>query len=95
MRDGGFGEGQSGSNASSGNFNFQLLTLIFHKFIDFTYFFSYLKILEMFISISIPANKCGLVIGKNGETIKNINSSTGAHCKIDKSAPSDARYVLF
>lgn len=41
--------------------------------------------------VTIPANKCGLVIGKGGETIKNINSSTGAHCEVDKSAPPDAR----
>ena len=41
--------------------------------------------------VTIPATKCGLVIGKGGETIKNINSSTGAHCEVDKSAPPDAR----
>lgn len=41
--------------------------------------------------VTIPSNKCGLVIGKGGETIKSINSSTGAHCEVDKSAPPDAR----
>jgi len=45
--------------------------------------------------VTIPANKCGLVIGKGGETIKNINSSTGAHCEVDKSAPPDAREKNF
>jgi len=35
------------------------------------------------------------VIGKGGETIKNINSSTGAHCEVDKSAPQDAREKNF
>merc|ERR1719336_481064 len=45
--------------------------------------------------ITIPSNKCGLVIGKGGETIKNINSSTGAHCEVDKSAPQDAREKNF
>merc|ERR1719323_324929 len=45
--------------------------------------------------VTIPANKCGLVIGKGGETIKNINSSTGAHCEVDKSAPQDAREKNF
>ena len=37
--------------------------------------------------VTIPASKCGLVIGKDGETIKNINSTSGAYCKVDKSAP--------
>jgi len=45
--------------------------------------------------ITIPSNKCGLVIGKGGETIKTINSSTGAHCEVDKSAPQDAREKNF
>lgn len=45
--------------------------------------------------VTIPATKCGLVIGKGGETIKNINSSTGAHCEVDKSAPPDAREKNF
>ena len=29
-------------------------------------------------------------IGKDGETIKNINSSTGAFCQVDRSAPPNA-----
>lgn len=45
--------------------------------------------------VSVPANKCGLVIGKGGETIKNINQSTGAHCEIDKNAPNDSREKNF
>merc|ERR1719362_2412938 len=45
--------------------------------------------------VTIPSNKCGLVIGKGGETIKTINSSTGAHCEADKSAPQDAREKNF
>jgi far upstream element-binding protein len=39
----------------------------------------------------VPSNKCGLIIGKGGETIKHINQSTGAHCEVDKNAPPDAR----
>ena len=35
------------------------------------------------------------MIGKDGETIKNINSSTGAYCKVDKSAPFDAKEKNF
>ena len=49
----------------------------------------------LFPNRTIPSNKCGLVIGKGGETIKNINSSTGAHCEVDKSAPQDAREKNF
>ena len=45
--------------------------------------------------VTIPSNKCGLVIGKGGETIKSINSSTGAHCEVDKNAPVDAREKNF
>ena len=41
--------------------------------------------------VQVPSNKCGLVIGKGGETIKHINQSTGAHCEVDKNAPPDAR----
>ncbi len=40
--------------------------------------------------ILVPANKCGLIIGKGGETIKMINSTSGAHCEIDKNAPPNA-----
>lgn len=41
--------------------------------------------------VQVPATKVGLVIGKGGETIKQINQNTGAHCEIDKNAPMDAR----
>lgn len=45
--------------------------------------------------VAVPASKCGLVIGKGGETIKNINQSTGAHCTVDKNAPPDAQEKNF
>lgn len=45
--------------------------------------------------VSVPASKCGLVIGKGGETIKNINQTTGAHCTVDKNAPPDAQEKNF
>ncbi|XP_039298560.1 far upstream element-binding protein 3 [Nilaparvata lugens] len=32
----------------------------------------------------VPANKCGVIIGRGGETIKQINQSTGAHCELDR-----------
>ncbi|GBO43586.1 hypothetical protein AVEN_132064-1, partial [Araneus ventricosus] len=31
------------------------------------------------IHYAVPANKCGLVIGKGGETVKNINQVSGAY----------------
>ena len=32
--------------------------------------------------VQVPSNKCGLIIGKGGETIKNINQTSGAHCEV-------------
>jgi far upstream element-binding protein len=43
----------------------------------------------------VPTSKCGLIIGKGGETIKNINQTSGAHCEVDKNAPPDAREKNF
>jgi len=40
--------------------------------------------------IVVTSDKVGLVIGKGGETIKSINQASGAHCEIDKRAPTDA-----
>ena len=45
--------------------------------------------------VQVPSNKCGLIIGKGGETIKNINMTSGAHCEVDKSAPPEAREKNF
>ncbi|XP_062339969.1 far upstream element-binding protein 3 isoform X2 [Osmerus eperlanus] len=36
---------------------------------------------------TIPADKCGLVIGKGGETIKNINQQSGAHVELQRNPP--------
>jgi len=41
--------------------------------------------------MSVPGNKVGLVMGKGGETIRNICSESGAHCQVDKDAPEGAR----
>jgi far upstream element-binding protein len=32
----------------------------------------------------VPADKCGLVIGKGGETIREINRQSGAHCELSR-----------
>merc|ERR1719259_440888 len=42
-------------------------------------------------NFSVPSNKVGLVMGKGGETIKQICAQSGAHCQVDKSAPEGAR----
>jgi len=35
-------------------------------------------------AFTIPATKCGVVIGRGGETIKQINAQSGAHCEMDR-----------
>jgi len=47
--------------------------------------------LEVQENFSVPSNKVGLVMGKGGETIKQICSQSGAHCQVDKTAPEGAR----
>ncbi|XP_058861243.1 far upstream element-binding protein 3-like isoform X4 [Acipenser ruthenus] len=39
------------------------------------------------VTYTIPADKCGLVIGKGGETIKNINQQAGAHVELQRNPP--------
>lgn len=34
----------------------------------------------------VPASKCGIIIGRNGDTIKQINQQSGAHCEMDRKA---------
>jgi len=43
----------------------------------------------------VPAHKCGIIIGKGGETIKWINMTAGAHCEIDKNPPPNANEKIF
>jgi len=33
---------------------------------------------------SVPSNKCGIIIGRGGDTIKQINQQSGAHCEMDR-----------
>lgn len=35
---------------------------------------------------TVPASKCGIIIGRSGDTIKQINSQSGAHCEMDRKA---------
>ncbi|CAI2352133.1 unnamed protein product [Caenorhabditis sp. 36 PRJEB53466] len=34
--------------------------------------------------LDIPASKCGIVIGRGGETIKQINTESGAYCELSR-----------
>ncbi|CAO4379773.1 unnamed protein product [Caenorhabditis nigoni] len=45
--------------------------------------------------MSVPAAKCGLVIGKGGETIKQINSESGAHCELSRDATGNVEEKVF
>ncbi|XP_025113716.1 far upstream element-binding protein 1-like isoform X3 [Pomacea canaliculata] len=46
-------------------------------------------------SYSVPADKCGLVIGKGGETIREINRQSGAHVELDRNAPPNMGEKIF
>ncbi|KAL1456726.1 hypothetical protein WDU94_001430 [Cyamophila willieti] len=46
-------------------------------------------------SVSIPSGKCGVIIGKGGETIRQINQQTGAHCEIDRRVPQNGPEKTF
>ncbi|BFZ05963.1 hypothetical protein BsWGS_08997 [Bradybaena similaris] len=43
----------------------------------------------------VPADKCGLVIGKGGETIREINRQSGAHVELDRNPPPNPNEKLF
>ncbi|XP_044295819.1 far upstream element-binding protein 3 isoform X2 [Varanus komodoensis] len=39
------------------------------------------------VTCTVPADKCGLVIGKGGENIKSINQQSGAHVELQRNPP--------
>lgn len=49
------------------------------------------------MTFSIPAHKCGLVIGRGGENVKGINQQTGAFVEISRQPPpnGDPNFKLF
>ncbi|XP_026181634.1 far upstream element-binding protein 2-like isoform X1 [Mastacembelus armatus] len=49
------------------------------------------------MTFSIPAHKCGLVIGRGGENVKSINQQTGAFVEICRQPPpnGDPNFKLF
>lgn len=41
------------------------------------------------VTFSVPSSKCGVIIGRGGETIKTINQQSGAHCELDRRNPNN------
>ncbi|XP_045540567.1 far upstream element-binding protein 3 isoform X1 [Papilio machaon] len=46
---------------------------------------------EMRVTFTISNVKCGLIIGRGGEVIKQINAQSGAHCELDRRAQGGDR----
>jgi len=44
---------------------------------------------------TVPADKCGLIIGKGGETIREINRQSGAHVELSRNQPPNPRERVF
>lgn len=46
-------------------------------------------------SFTVPADKCGLVIGKGGETIRELNRQSGAHIELNRNQTGNPRERVF
>uniref|UniRef100_A0A3Q3DRM8 Far upstream element (FUSE) binding protein 3 n=1 Tax=Hippocampus comes TaxID=109280 RepID=A0A3Q3DRM8_HIPCM len=46
------------------------------------------------VTYAVPADKCGLVIGKGGETIKNIKEQSRAHVELQRNPPPNTDPTL-
>lgn len=46
-------------------------------------------------TFTVPAEKCGLVIGKGGETIRDINQQSGAHVELSRNQNSNPNERIF
>ncbi|XP_060807118.1 far upstream element-binding protein 3 isoform X2 [Amyelois transitella] len=46
---------------------------------------------EIRVTFTVSNLKCGLIIGRGGEVIKQINAQTGAHCEVDRRATGSDR----
>lgn len=40
-------------------------------------------------TFTVPVNKCGIIIGRGGDTIKQINQQSGAHTEMDRKASAN------
>lgn len=47
------------------------------------------------VQFVVPATKCGVIIGKGGETIKQINQQSGAYCELDRRSNSNQNEKTF
>lgn len=47
------------------------------------------------VTFIVPSMKCGVIIGRGGETIKQINAQSGAHCVLDRNAQNNPNEKLF
>ena len=47
------------------------------------------------VSVAVPAGKCGLVIGKGGEKIRELQRQCGAHIEINKATQNNPHERLF
>ncbi|CAH0717807.1 unnamed protein product, partial [Brenthis ino] len=46
---------------------------------------------EIRVTFTVSNVKCGLIIGRGGEVIKQINAQSGAHCELDRRAQNNDR----
>lgn len=47
------------------------------------------------IEAPVPGNKCGLIIGKGGETIRQIINQSGAHVELNRNVPENSPTKYF
>jgi far upstream element-binding protein len=47
------------------------------------------QVMQEEYQFTVPASKCGIIIGRSGDTIKQINSTSGAHCEMDRKASAN------
>jgi far upstream element-binding protein len=42
------------------------------------------QVVQQQYEFNVPTSKCGIIIGRGGDTIKQINQQSGAHCEMDR-----------
>lgn len=47
------------------------------------------------ITFIVPSTKCGVIIGRGGETIKQINQQSGAYCELDRRSQGNQNEKTF